>query len=132
MQILSDPQKQAMELASEKGASTWLTTLPVEEFGFTLHKNSFHDGLALRYRCKPNCTPQYCACTSLFSVEHALSCPKGGFPTIRHNKIREMTASLLSEVVMKLALSQTCNLSQEKSSTGPQSTYRMEPDWMSP
>ena len=32
------------------------------------------------------------------SVEHALSCPKGGFPSIRHNEIRDMTATLLMEV----------------------------------
>ena len=29
--------KRAMELAQEKGASSWLTALPIEEFGFTLH-----------------------------------------------------------------------------------------------
>ena len=33
-----------------------------------------------------------------FSVDHALSCPKGGFPSIRHNEIRDITANLLSEV----------------------------------
>ena len=33
-----------------------------------------------------------------FSVEHALSCAKGGFPTIRHNEIRNLTATLLTEV----------------------------------
>ena len=27
-----------------------------------------------------------------------LSCPRGGFPTIRHNEIRDITANLLSEV----------------------------------
>ncbi len=31
-----------MALASEKGASSWLTTLPIEEHGFTLHKGAFH------------------------------------------------------------------------------------------
>ena len=30
--------KKAMELASEKGASAWLTTLPLAEEGFNLHK----------------------------------------------------------------------------------------------
>lgn len=30
-------------------------------------------------------------------VEHALSCPKGGFPSIRQN-IRDLTANLLTEV----------------------------------
>ena len=28
---------------------------------------------------------------------HALSCPKGGFPSIRHNELRDFTASLLKE-----------------------------------
>ena len=31
-------------------------------------------------------------------VEHALSCPKSGFPSIRHNEVRDLTATLLSEV----------------------------------
>ena len=31
------------------------------------------------------------------SVEHALSCPFGGFPSIRHNELRDITAALLSE-----------------------------------
>ena len=43
----------AMELAQEKGASSWLTALPVEEFGFALHKGAFHDALALRYGWPP-------------------------------------------------------------------------------
>jgi len=33
-----------------------------------------------------------------FSVEHAFTCPCGGFPSIRHNEIWDFTASLLSEV----------------------------------
>ena len=39
-----------------------------------------------------------CGYGARFSVEHALSCPKGGFPSIRHNEIRDLTANLLSEV----------------------------------
>ncbi len=37
-------------------------------------------------------------CSKAFSTEHALSCAKGGFPTIRHNEIRDLTADLLTEV----------------------------------
>ena len=33
-----------------------------------------------------------------FNVKHAFSFPGGGFPTIRHNEIRDLTANLLSEV----------------------------------
>ena len=46
---LSDSLKHAVELAQEKGTSTWLTSLPLEEFGFSLHKRAFRDALALRY-----------------------------------------------------------------------------------
>ena len=87
-----------MDLAQEKGASSWLTSLPIEEFGFALHKGAFHDALALRYNWQPLCTPSTCGCGAKFSVEHVLSCPKGSFPSIRHNEIRDLTANLLTEV----------------------------------
>ena len=31
-------------------------------------------------------------------MEHAFSCPCGGFPSIHHNEIHDLIASLLSEV----------------------------------
>ena len=34
-----------MELGTEKGASTWLTALPLQEQGFTLNKQEFQDAL---------------------------------------------------------------------------------------
>ena len=46
----------------------------------------------------PGHAPSHCVCGANFSIEHALSCPKGGFPTIRHNEIRDLTASLMTEV----------------------------------
>ena len=54
--------------------------------------------LALRYDWHPARTPSHCDCGANFSIEHSLSCPKGGFPTIRHNEIRDLTASLMTEV----------------------------------
>jgi len=87
-----------MDLASEKGASSWLTSLPIEEYGFCLHKGAFRDALALRYGWSPQQTPMYCVCGASFTVEHALSCPRGGFPIVRHNEIRDVTANLLTEV----------------------------------
>ena len=89
------PLKRSVDLAQEKGASSWLTSLQV---GFTLHKGAFHDALALRYNRQPLHVPSSCGCGAKFSVEHALSCPKGGFPSLRHNEIRDLTANLLSEV----------------------------------
>ena len=42
--------------------------------------------------------PSHCTCGSNFSIKHALSCPKGGFPSIRHNKVHDLTATLLTDV----------------------------------
>lgn len=95
---LPDQMRRTVDLAKEKGSSTWLTTLPLVEHGFALHKGAFHDALALRYGWTPSEMPPMCACGSKFSVEHALSCAKGGFPSIRHNEIRNLTAVLLTEV----------------------------------
>ena len=37
-QNLSNSLKRSMDLAQERGASNWLTTLPIQKFGFMLHK----------------------------------------------------------------------------------------------
>ena len=66
--------------------------------GFSLHKTAFHDGVTLRYGWDPAGLPQHCSCGTRFAIEHSFSCPKGGFPTIRHNEIRDLTANLLTEV----------------------------------
>ena len=95
---LPESLKRSVELASEKGASSWLTTLPIADFGFKLHKGAFRDALALRYGWPPSRIPQNCECGTTFSVDHAFSCPRGGFPILRHNEIRDLTANLLTEV----------------------------------
>ena len=95
---LSSSLKYAVDLAQERGASTWLTSLRLEEFGFSLHKGAFRDGLALRYGWLPSNTPTNCACGTHFTVEHSLSCPKGGFPSIWHNEVRDTVGGWLSEV----------------------------------
>ena len=87
-----------MDLAQEERASSWHSALPREEFGFTLHEGAFIDALELRYGWQLSNTPISCACSASFTVEHALSCPKGGFPTIRHNEVRDLYVNLKSEV----------------------------------
>ena len=51
----------------------------------------------------------------LLSLDHTLSCPNGGFPTIRHNELRDITANLLTEVCNNVAVEpQLTPLSGEK------------------
>ena len=63
-----------------------------------LHKRALHDALALRYGWSLGGVPTHCACGAQFSVEHELSCPKGGFTILRHNEVRDLTANILSKV----------------------------------
>ena len=101
---MSDRLKRHVEFAKEKGSSIWLTTLPVEKNGFALQRSEFKDAVSLRYGWLPDRLPLKCACSTPFSVEHALSCPKGAFPTHRHNELRDITASLLSEVCTDVSI----------------------------
>ena len=93
-----------MSYNGEKGASEWLGVSPLTEFGFSLHKGAFRDTLALHYGWTPRHVPSQCACGKRFTVKHAFSCPFGGFPSLRHNDIRDSTACLLSEVCHNVAL----------------------------
>ena len=101
--VLSVDQKRKIALAKEKGSSSWLTVLPIKEHGFFLNKGEFRDALHFRYGWDIRNAPQSCICGSSFSIDHALTCKRGGFQILRHNEIRDMTAKLLSEVCHSVA-----------------------------
>ena len=94
----------SLELSMEKGASTWLSALPLKAHNFHLNKSAFKDAVHLCYGWTIPDTPSTCQCGRNFSLDHILSCPKGGFPTIRHNEIRDITSSLLSEVCSNVVI----------------------------
>ncbi len=71
-QLLPDTLQRAMDLASEKGASSWLTALPLSEHGFTLHKGAFQDALALSYGWNPTNTSSNCDCVAEISLLNML------------------------------------------------------------
>ena len=73
---LSPHLKHVFDAAS---ASSWLTTLPIAGHGFALSKGEFRDALCLWFGWQPVNLPQTCVCGKSFSVEHAFSCPCGGF-----------------------------------------------------
>ena len=95
---LTNYRSRAIDLAKEKSASTWLTVRPLKDHGFSLHTSAFHNALALWYGWTPSKQPLKCECGNNFTVEYTLSCARGGFPTIRHDEIRDLTAHLLREV----------------------------------
>lgn len=95
---MSKEETRLNDINQELGASSWLTTLPIKDEGFTLNKQEFWDLIRLRYGWYLSRMPQICTCGSRFDVHHALICKKGGFITLRHNKIRNLTANLLSKV----------------------------------
>ena len=95
---LDENQRYALDLSIEKGASSWLNTLPLKRYHFDLTKTEFRDGLALRYGREPLKTPAMCPCGELFSLSHSLQCNKGGYTQMRHNEIRDTFASVMKEV----------------------------------
>ncbi len=104
---LSTGLNRAMDLAVEKGASSWLSVIPLRDHGFDLSKSSFRDALCLRYGWELPNTPSLCVCGHAFTTDHALSCPTGGLPTLRHNEIRDLLATRLSEVCVDVATEPT-------------------------
>ena len=91
-------KQRLLDCASEKGASSWITTLSIEEHGFLLHKGAFRDATHLRCGWELSGTPRKCSCGAIFTVDHVMICAKGGYTIIRHNEVRNVTANLLAEV----------------------------------
>eukprot|EP00957_Ditylum_brightwellii_P019330 1458794-Ditylum_brightwellii.AAC.1 len=72
----------------KRGRTTgaWLTIMPNRLNGTELSTEAFRDNLRLRYGYIPlhlSCTCD--GCSAKFTVQHALSCPKGGLVLIRHD-----------------------------------------------
>ena len=63
-----------VSLSREKGTSSWLSILPIEEHGFAFHKGAFRDALCLHYEWLPSGLPAKCVCGHSFTVYHAMNC----------------------------------------------------------
>ena len=94
----SSEKAKVLEAIQEKGAASWLSALPIKSQGYALDKQSFRDAISIRYGIPLHKLPSHCVCGSPFSVEHALTCKKGGFVSSRHNEVRRITADLLKEI----------------------------------
>ena len=90
--------RRLLEAACEKGASSWLSALPLKRYGYIINKQEFRDAISLRYGWAIAGTPKHCACGILNSVDHILICKKGGYVTMRHNALRDAEANLMEKV----------------------------------
>ena len=52
----------------------------------------------MRYNLKPNDFPVLCACGKENSINHCLTCKKGGFVHLRHDAVRDSFAEIMRSV----------------------------------
>ena len=71
--------------------------LTLGSYGYCLNKTDFRDSLLLRYNLPVPDVCKHCACGMKNSVDHTLSCKKGGYVTFRHDVLVETRAELLRE-----------------------------------
>jgi hypothetical protein len=96
--FLDEKQKKLLQCAGEKGASSWLSALPLQKFGYVLNKREFRDAICLRYGWDIPETPAFCGCGARNSFDHILVCMKGGYVSMRHNALRDVEAKIMQEV----------------------------------
>ncbi|CAH3182924.1 unnamed protein product [Porites lobata] len=105
--MLPDKTQRAVDLACEKGASNWLTVIPLKDIDLDLNKREFRDAVRLRHDWPIPDKPSVCVCGSMFTVDHAMICQRGGLVIQRHNEIRDLQAELL-DMIADLPAMCTC------------------------
>ena len=98
LEQLDEKTKRLLNAAAEKGASAWLSTLPLQRLGYTLNKREFRDAVCLRYGWDIPDMPSFCGCGKKNSVDHVLICPLGGYTSMRHNALRDTEARFLTDI----------------------------------
>ena len=54
--------------------------------------------LHFQYDLPISSLPDVCVCGNEFTCDHAMTCEAGGFISLRHNEIRDLTGKVLKEV----------------------------------
>ena len=77
-------ERNRLHRATRNGA--WLSAVPHRLNGTEMYREELQDNLRLRYGLMPQDIPATCdGCGEKFSIDHALSCPKGGLVLARHD-----------------------------------------------
>ena len=89
--------KKTIDRHFEAKTTSWLTTAVSSRDGLVLSKAEFMDNVCLRYGQPFKSIPPKCdGCSADFTVQHALSCMKGGLVTQRHKEIRDRVGDMAS------------------------------------
>ena len=81
---------------------------------FDLNKRKFLDAVRLRYDWPIPENLSVCICGSMFTVDHAMICQRGGLVIQRHNEICILLAKLLDMVCYDVQVERHYNLLQAK------------------
>ena len=63
-----------------------------------MNKQCFFNFIRIRYGWQLDHLPSKYKCGSTFLIDHALSCKKRGFVSLRHNQVRNLTANVFDYV----------------------------------
>ena len=88
----SQAVKRCLTTATERGSSSWLTVVPLEDEGKPISKQEFRDALAIG------------VCGNIFDINHAMACKSGGFVSHRHDRIRDLLAKRLQKVCQDVSI----------------------------
>ncbi|EJK58078.1 hypothetical protein THAOC_21822 [Thalassiosira oceanica] len=76
----------------------FLTVRPSRRDGTELERDEFRDAVLLRMGLVPKNLPKTCdGCGATFTVEHALTCKKGGLVVMRHDDCRDEFGDIASK-----------------------------------
>ena len=98
--MLPPAQQLLLETAGEKGVSNWLSSMP--SFitpSSILNKSDFRDAVCIRYGLSLEGVSSSCICGQDMTIDHAMSCPAGGYPIARHNEIRDILSEAIREIL---------------------------------
>uniref|UniRef100_A0A0G4H122 Uncharacterized protein n=1 Tax=Chromera velia CCMP2878 TaxID=1169474 RepID=A0A0G4H122_9ALVE len=97
-QAASEDQCEEVKQSKEKRQSGWLTATPLKEYRMNLSPDEFRDTMTIRYQGRVGGEKNRCeGCGGRWSLQHALNCPVGGLPTLRHDEVNRTWASLAAE-----------------------------------
>ena len=95
-----DPLPPARQALLHRACKTgrFLSVTPSYSANSVLSTEEFRDRLHYRYGINPSNLPTHCdGCGAPFSVDHAMSCRKGGLVIARHNELRDDLGDLYCE-----------------------------------